>query len=234
MIIPILFVPRHISPVHLILKPAHQSRRKHRRGIIQQIPLARIPPVPRAVQRRRTPRSHRTQQHIDHLHILAAERQHTHSIRVPLPLSTARPLQPRPHRIPMPRIFGPISIPLAGQPPDLRQTPRLRIRVVGQDEIGQRPHWFGRCCNSGILFGAAVAKVQAADDLPGFGVGVGGEGQDGDVGVGAQFGDESGEGAEDGRVRFHDGVVGQDADAEGPLTLGVGAELRWLVSDVGT
>jgi len=63
---------------------------------------------------------------------------------------------------------------------------------------------------------------------------VGGEGDCGDVGVGLEFRGEGGEGAEDWRVRFHDGVVDQDADAEGALVcLGVGAELKGRVGQLG-
>jgi hypothetical protein len=72
MIIPILLIPRHILPIHHILRPTLQSRMKHSRGIIQQVPLAGISPVARTVQRWCTPRSHRAKHHIHHPNISIA------------------------------------------------------------------------------------------------------------------------------------------------------------------
>ena len=177
MIISILLIPRHISPIHHVPRPARQPCRKHRGRIVEQVPLAGIAPVPRAVQRWRTPGSHRTQHHVHDPCVFATKRQHIHSIPIP------RPRQPSPHRVPMPRILRPIRIPLARQLPHLRHAPRSSIRIVGQDEIAHRPHWLPRGLDRGFLFGAAVAEVQAADYLPASRVGVGGEGDGGDVWV---------------------------------------------------
>ena len=60
---PILPIPRHIL-LHPIDPDINPINRKHHRRIIQQIPLRRIPPIPRTIQHRRDPRADRTQNNI--------------------------------------------------------------------------------------------------------------------------------------------------------------------------
>lgn len=159
MILPIQPIHRLIPPIHNILSATFQPRRKDRCGIVQQVPLARVTPVARTVQRRSAAGPDRAEDHVYHpggLVLAAGDRREERCFTSTL---LAGSWKPGPHRIPMLSVLGPISLPLAREFPNFFQTPRFGILILRQNEIAQRPHRFSGSVYGRFLFGAAVAEV---------------------------------------------------------------------------